>query len=77
MVSKSVLVILLIRFYFYGKVDKNIIRQDIALKYCILLRELNLVTPSNHTRQKELYMRFKQTLTVDFLADTKCIRCCR
>lgn len=42
-------------------------RQDVALRYRRLLRDLNLVTSSNRIRQKELYEKFKQKLPVDFL----------
>ncbi|MGG4546411.1 TnsD family transposase [Rossellomorea marisflavi] len=42
-------------------------RQDIALKYRSLLRELNLVTSSNRVRQKELYEMVQKKIPTDFL----------
>ncbi|MED3825864.1 TnsD family transposase [Priestia flexa] len=43
-------------------------RQEVSLKYRGLLRDLKLVTSSNHIRQKELNEKFKQRLPIDFLA---------
>ncbi|WP_264196173.1 TnsD family Tn7-like transposition protein [Metabacillus niabensis] len=43
-------------------------RQDVSQKYLGLLRDLKLVTSSNRIRQKELYEKFKQKLSVDLLA---------
>ncbi|HDX9578516.1 TPA: TnsD family transposase [Bacillus pseudomycoides] len=42
-------------------------RKDIKLKYCELLRKLNLITVSNRVRQKELYQVFKSKFPKGFL----------
>lgn len=50
----------------------RISREDLTLKYRAFLRERNLITATNRTRQKELYQAFWSTFPKGFLEQYNC-----